>query len=368
MSLSLFGLERQNAPLSGELREAFSRVLSSGAFVLGEQVAAFERAVAEFVGVEHAVGLSSGTDALVCALQAVGSGPNTEVIAPAFSFFATAEAVRRVGATLRLVDVDPATLGLDPQAVRRTLTARTRAVVPVHLYGMPVALDELSKLVMETNVALIEDAAQAFGARFAGLPVGGWGTAGCFSFFPTKPLGGLGDGGMLVTRDSELAERVRRLRVHGASDKHCHLEIGGNYRLDALQAALLAVKLPRVEGWRRARAEHVARYREGLADLPELRLLEAPAGAESAHALFTVRVGGGCRDAVRQALAERGIATAVYYPRPLHLQPALSADFALGQFPEAERASEEVLSLPLFADMTRAEVGAVIDAIRDFFA
>jgi len=365
MSLSLFGLDRQNTALSGELREAFASVLSSGAFVLGQHVASFERAVAKLVGVKHAVGLSSGTDALICALHALGCGPGSEVIAPAFSFFATAEAVRRVGATLRLADVQPATLGLDPAAVRRALSPRTRAVLPVHLYGAPVALDELSELAREAGVALVEDAAQAFGARFAGRAVGSWGTAACFSFFPTKPLGGFGDGGMLVTDDGALADRVRRLRVHGASDKHHHVELGGNYRLDALQAALLSVKLPRVEAWRQARAEHVAHYREGLAGLEGIRLLEVPERAESAHALFTVRVSGaGRRDALAQALAARGIATGVYYPKPLHLQPALGADFAAGQFPEAERASEEVLSLPLFADMTRAEVSAVIDAVR----
>jgi dTDP-4-amino-4,6-dideoxygalactose transaminase len=367
--LTLFGLERQQAALAPRLQAVFARVLASGDFILGAEVEAFEHEVAGLLDVKHAVGLSSGTDALVCGLQLLGCGAGREVVLPAFSFFATAEAVCRAGARPRLVDITLDCFGMDLQAVSGVLGPSTGAVLPVHLYGAPADLQALLVLTREAGVPVIEDAAQAFGASFAGKSVGGWGTVGCFSFFPTKPLGGLGDGGMLVTDDAALAARCRRLRVHGASGKHCHQELAGNYRLDALQAALLRTKLEYVDGWRRARAEHVQVYRERLSTIGEVALPTLPQGAESAHALYTIRVLDGQRDALAEHLKRSGIPTAVYYPRPLHAQPALEfLGYRQGQFPAAEQASRQVLSLPLFAEMTRAEVALVSDAVCAFFA
>lgn len=366
--LDLFGVAGQNARLSADLRAAFGRVLDSGAFVLGAEVAAFEREVAEFCGVAHAIGVSSGTDALVCALTALGCGPGTEVVLPAFSFFATAEAVCRVGATPRFVDIELSAYGMDMEALRASLNGRTRAVVPVHLYGCPRGIGELCEWANEHGVGVVEDAAQAFGARFAERFVGSWGRLGCFSFFPTKSLGGFGDGGMVVTNDPELAERCRQLRAHGAVRKHEHAIVGGNYRLDALQAALLRVKLPHVETWRQARAAHALAYAAELADVPELALARSPALAESAHGLFTVRVLDGRRDELCRYLAARGIQSAVYYPRTLPAQPALAfLGHTSGDFPNAELACRQVLSLPLFAELTLQDRGRVVGAVREFF-
>lgn len=367
-ALDLFGLEAQNAALASELEAAFSRVLAAGNFILGAEVEAFEREVAAFLGAEHAVGVSSGTDALVCALQALGCVPGDEVVLPAYSFFATAEAVCRTGARPRFVDVELDSFGMDLGAVEAALGPRTRTFLPVHLYGCPVELDALKQMAVRAGVFVVEDAAQAFGATFGGRRAGTWGDAGCFSFFPTKPLGGFGDGGMIVTGDTGLAARCRSLRVHGASGKHQHAELGGNYRLDALQAALLRVKLGHVDRWRDARAALVTAYVQGLADVPEIRVPRLPSAAVSAHALFTVRVLDGQRDALARALASRGIKTAVYYPRPLHLQPALAAyGYRAGEFPRAELACEQVLSLPLFAAMSEASRSSVVEAIREYF-
>ncbi len=366
--LSLFGIERQNAAVASELSRALERVRASGSYILGEEVEALEREVADFVGAGHAVGVSSGSDALVCSLAALGCGPGSEVLVPAFSFFATVESVLRVGAKPRLVDIDLGSLAMDVEAASHALGAASAAILAVHLYGCPARLAELVALAEHQGVALVEDAAQAFGASFQGRRVGSWGTFGCFSFFPTKPLGGLGDGGMVVAHDAALAARVRRLRVHGAVGKHRHVEVGGNFRLDALQAAVLREKLPHVESWRARRAEHARRYREALGEVGELALLSEEPDAQSAHALFTLRVLDGQRDALQAHLEKRGIQAGVYYPRPLHAQPALAGLGTVnGQFPNAELASREVLSLPLYAELTPSQVDRVVHAVREYF-
>lgn len=368
MSIDLFAIDHQQTELQSELETACARVLASGRFILGPEVEAFERELADFVGVEHAIGVSSGTDALVCALGALECGPGSEVVLPAFSFFATAGAVRRVGATPRLADIELDSLGLDPAAAEAALGPLTRALLPVQLYGHPGRLAELSQLAEARSLALVEDAAQAFGASLHGRRVGSWGTLGCFSFFPTKPLGGFGDGGMVVTQRADLAARCRRLRGHGASGKHEHQEVGGNYRLDALQAALLRVKLSQVERWRALRAAVARRYRKALADLDGLVLPGEPEQGESAHALFTLRVLDRRRDALAAHLAEQGVSSAVYYPRPLHEQPALAdLGYRRGQFPNAELASQQVLSLPMSAGLSSADVDRVVEAIRGYF-
>lgn len=366
--LDLFGLGAEHARLEPELSAAFSRVLASGTFILGAEVEAFEHEVAAFLGVQHAVAVSSGSDALVCALTALGCGPGHEVVLPAFSFFATPEAICRVGAKPRFVDVELDGFGMDLGALEASLGASTRAILPVHLYGCPARLDELERIAARAELPIVEDAAQAFGSSFAGRAAGAWGRLGCFSFFPTKPLGGFGDGGMVVTSDAGLAARCKSLRAHGAAGKHQHAEIGGNYRLDALQAALLRVKLPLVERRRAARAAHAAAYVEGLRDVAELVTPRVPSGSVSAHALFTVRVLDGQRDGLARALLARGIQTAVYYPRPLPAQPALASyGYRAGQFPQAELACQQVLSLPLFAGMSESDRLRVVEAIHEYF-
>ena len=369
MAIPFLDLKNDHEPLRDDLEGAIRRVLQSGNYILGEEVSAFEGEVAEFLGVAHAVGVSSGSDALVTALLAAGVGPGDEVVTTPFSFFATVEAVLRVGAQPRFVDVDADTLMISPEAVRGALRSKTRAILPVHLYGNAAALEALEPIARGADVALVEDAAQAFGAALAGRSLGSWGAFGCFSFFPTKPLGGVGDGGLVVTEDADRAAHLRRLRVHGASARHAHTEWSGNYRLDELQAAVLRVKLTYVERWQKARAERVRRYLERLTKIDAIRTFDARRGERPAHALFTVRVLDGSRDRLRAFLRERGVATAVHYPTPLHAQPALAhwtVDPA--NFPNTELACRQVLSLPLFPSMTFGQVDAVLEAIEAFYS
>ena len=351
---------------AGELRAAFARVLASNQFVLGEEVTELEAELARYLSSAHAVGLSSGTDALVCALLALDIGPGAEVITTPFSFIATAEAIARVGARPVFADVDAVTLNLAPVAVARAVTPRTRAVLPVHLFGHPADVDALGAAA--PGVPIVEDAAQAIGARERGRAVGTIGRLGCYSFFPTKPLGGLGDGGMVVTRDGELAERMRRLRQHGAAEKHLYRELGGNYRLDALQAAFLRVKLPYLEAWLSERRAIAVAYAEGLAGIDALVLPVTREETAPAWAHYVLRVRDGRRDELGRHLDALGVSTAVYYPRPLHLQPVFAGlGYARGDFPNAERAADEVLAIPMFAGLTEAERGRVIEGVRGFF-
>lgn len=361
--VALCDLARQAAALRPELEAAAARVLASGAYVLGAEVEAFEREVAAFVGAPHAVGVASGTDALELALRAVGVGPGDEVLTTPFTFFATVSAILGCGAVPVFADVDPATLLLDPAAAAAVLARRprVRAIVPVHLYGHPAAVDELAAL----GPPLVEDAAQALGARSRGRAVGTLGAAGCFSFFPTKNLGAFGDGGLVTTADADLADRVRLLRGHGARPRYHHLEVGRNSRLDALQAALLRVKLPHLPGFLAARAAHAAAYTRDLAGVPGLTLPCPGEAVEQAWHQYTVRVDPARRDDLRRALDERGVATAVYYPSPAHLQPALAGlGHRPGDLPVAERACAEVLSLPLFPELRADERDRVVDALR----
>lgn len=352
-AVPLVDLGALHAPLAAQLDAAWHRVRSSERYVLGEEVAAFEAEAAHALGVEHAVGVSSGSDALLLALVAAGVAPGDEVVTSPLSFFATAGSILRLGARPVFADVAPRTLTLDPAHALGAVTGRTRAIVPVHLFGVPSAALE-----PPAGLAVIGDAAQAFGA--AGVARAGLATT--YSFFPSKPLGGFGDGGLVVTASEALAARVRRLRQHGVSAKHQHEELGGNHRLDALQAALLRVKLPHVGVWREARAERARRYNVAFADLPGFELpLDVPGAA---WALYTLRVASG-RDALRAWLSSLEIETALHYPVPLHLQPALAQlGYRPGAFPEAERASREVLSLPLHPSLSDAAQARVIEAVR----
>ncbi|RTH03485.1 erythromycin biosynthesis sensory transduction protein eryC1 [Thermus scotoductus] len=330
-----------------DLMAAITRVLRSGQFILGPEVEAFEREVAEYLGVKHAIGVNSGTDALVIGLRALGIGPGDEVITTPFSFFATAEAISLVGATPVFVDIDPKTFNLNPDLIAAAITPRTKAILPVHLYGRPAEMDPILDLAEAHGLKVLEDCAQAFGATYRGKKVGTLGHAGAFSFFPSKNLGAYGDGGLLVTNDDEVATLGRMLRAHGSKRKYYNETVGYNSRLDALQAAILRVKLPRVDTWNQARRQVALRYNELLADVPGLVLPEVSEG----HVFhqYTVRVLNGKRDEVQQRLDVQGISTLVYYPVPLHRLPVYG--YPSGSFPWAERLATEVLSLPIWPQM-----------------
>lgn len=344
-----------------ELQAKLESVLRSTRFVLGPEVEAFEREVAHWLGVRHAVSLNSGTDALVLGLLALGIGPGDAVATTAFTFVATAEAICRVGARPVFVDIDPATLNLDPARLEERLALEpVKLVIPVHLFGHAADMDAIGSICAERGVPIFEDAAQAFGATWRGRRVGSFGRAAAFSFFPSKNLGAYGDGGLLVTDDEALAETAIALRNHGARDKYQAASIGFNSRLDELQAAVLRIKLPRVDAWNERRREVARRYREALAAVD---WIEPPVETDGAHHVyhqFTLRVGDGRRDALERRLADAGIASAVYYRAPLHRLPPFPWDEPL---PETDRAADEVLSLPIGAHQPEAVTARVLDAI-----
>lgn len=364
-------LRRQHAALLPEFRRALDEVVASGGFVLGPTVAALESALAGHVGARAAVAVHSGTDALYLALRAIGISRGDEVIIPAFTFFATAEAILLLGATPVLADVTPETLLLDPACVAARITPRTRAIIPVHLYGQCAPTDGLASAIESApqaareQIVLIEDMAQALGASRAGNPAGSLAPLAALSFYPTKNLGALGDGGMLFAARAEDAIRLRALRDHGSSRKYHHEEAGLNSRLDALQAAFLLAKLPWLDAWTARRRAIAARFDAGLEDLPDLRIPSVESSNIHVFHLYTVR--SSQRDALQRHLADHGIEAGIHYPLGLHRQPALApfvADVEL--FPETDRASEEVLSLPIFPEMTDAEVVRVIEVVRAF--
>ncbi len=355
----------------GEYREAvlaaITRVVDSQEFILGPEVDRFEARLAEYMGLGHAIGVSSGTDALLVALMALDVGPGDEVVTSPFSFFATAGVVARLHAKPVFVDIDPGTFNVTPAGVRAAVGANTKAVIPVHLFGQ---MTDLGSLYMEGGPAIIEDAAQSLGARLHGEMTGHYGLCAALSFFPSKNLGCFGDGGAVVTRDPAFAERIRMLRVHGSKPKYFHHVVGGNFRLDALQAAVLAVKLPLLDGWAAARRRNAGRYDELLqqSGLVERGLVTPPAvapGAEHVYNQYVVRAAR--RDELAADLAARGIGTAVYYPRPLHLQPCFAdLGHGPGDFPHAERACAEVLALPIGPELHAHQLEAVVDAMRAF--
>jgi dTDP-4-amino-4,6-dideoxygalactose transaminase len=366
-SIPILDLDPEHDELWPELTAAFERVVRSGTFIGGAEVLAFEAEAAEWLGTRHAVGLNSGTDALVIALRALGVGPGDEVVTSPFSFFATAEAVSSVGATPVFVDVDERTFNLDPALLEAAVTERTKAVMPVHLYGRPADLDAVSVVAERHGLAVVEDCAQSFGAafspasRFAGRQTGTVGAVGCFSFFPSKNLGALGDAGMLVTDDDGLADAARALRSHGGRKKYHNETVGYNSRLDALQAALLRVKLPHVHANNAGRRAAAERYDALLAGLDGVVRPEVADG----HVFhqYTVRVLDGRRDAVHDALADAGVQTMVYYPIPIHRLPVYAA-LALGPFPVSERLAGEALSLPIGPTIAPDTQARVAEALR----
>lgn len=344
-------VKAQYAPLIPELKEAFARTLESGRFIFGPEVEGFEREAADQLGVQQTIGVANGTDALVLVLDALGIGPGDEVICPSFTFYATAESIARRGATPVFAEIDPATLNLDPADVERRITARTKALMPVHLFGRPARVEELRRF----GLPIVEDAAQAFGAPGIAMSI-----ASTFSFFPTKNLFALGDGGLIAANDADLAERLRLLRFHGSRAKKEFELVGYNSRLDAVQAAMLRVFLPHLDGWNRLRRAAAERYAElGLGELVELP------PDEPGHVYHMYCVRSAERDRLTAALQEAGIGCASYYEPPLHLQPALRyLGYAEGDFPETEKAARENLCLPLWAGIGEAEQAEVVGVLR----
>jgi dTDP-4-amino-4,6-dideoxygalactose transaminase len=365
MGVPLLDLQAQYRPIRDDLLSAIARVCDSQRFIMGPEVEALERELAGCIGVGEAVAVSSGTDALLATMMALGIGPGAEVVTSTYSFFATAGCISRLGAIPRFVDIDPVTYNLDVSAVRAAITPRTRAIMPVHLYGLCAEMDPLLEIASGAGIPLVEDACQAIGAECRGRQAGSMGAAGCFSFFPSKNLGAFGDGGLVTTNDTALAREIRLLRNHGAEPKYVHHRIGGNFRLDALQAAVLRVKLPHLGRWTEMRRRNASRYGElfeaagvaGAIDLPS-----EPRGFRHVYNQFVVRVPG--RDAVRERLAAAGIGTEIYYPVPFHLQPCFaSLGHSRGEFPRAEAAAASSLALPIYGELTREQQEAVVAAL-----
>ena len=365
MSVPLLDLQGQNRPLREEILAAIARVCDSQRFIGGPEVESFEREIADRLGVAHAIGLSSGTDALLVALMALGIGRDDEVIVPTFSFFATAGCVARVGGTPVLVDIDPATFNIDPASAAAAVTSRTRAIIPVHLYGQCADMDPLLDLARRRGIAVIEDAAQAIGAAYKGRPAGGMGQVGCFSFFPSKNLGAFGDAGLLATSDGALAHEARLLRNHGAEPKYFHKRIGGNFRLDALQAAVLRVKLPHLDRWTAMRRANADRYDALFAASHAADRIAVPARAPDRTHIFNqyvIRVPH--RDAVRARLEAAGVGSEIYYPVPFHLQECFAPlGHRPGAFPHAEAAAADTLALPIYGELTEPQQREVVNAV-----
>jgi len=365
MQVPSFDLTRQNSKLRDELMAAIGEVVDSGQFILGDSVERLEEAIAEICGVKHAIAVANGSDALYLALMAAGVGPGDEVITTPFTFFATAGSIVRAGAKPVFCDIDPKTFNIDPTQIEGKVTARTKAILPVHLYGQSADMDPINEIAAKYGLTVIEDAAQAIGAKYKGRPVGSLGDMACISFFPTKNLGAFGDAGMVVTKDDVLAERLRMLRVHGTRKKYYHEKLGINSRLDALQAAILNVKVKYLRGWIEARRSLAEGYDRGLALVGDVaRYPEVAQGMYHVYHQYTIRVPN--RDAVQEELRSRGVGSTVYYPLPLHLQPVFeNLGYKLGDFPESERAAEEVLSLPMFPELETCEQEYVMEQLCD---
>jgi dTDP-4-amino-4,6-dideoxygalactose transaminase len=368
ITVPLLDLQAQYAPLRDEILAAVTRVCDSQRFILGPEVAALEGELAPLIGVRHAVAVSSGTDALLLALMALGIGPGDEVVTTTYSFFATAGVIARLGARPVLVDIDLSTYNLDPGRVAAALTPRTRAIVPVHLFGMAADMDPIMKLAGSAGVPVVEDAAQAIGATYKSRPVGSIGAFGCFSFFPSKNLGAFGDAGLVTTNDDDLGRRARLMRTHGMEPKYLHQVVGGNFRMDALQAAILRVKAPHLARWTEARRANAARYRSlfqkaGLTDRVALPG-EVP-GRRHVFNQFVIRTSD--RDGLKRHLDARGIGTEIYYPVPFHLQPCFAhLGLKRGSLPHAERAADESVALPIYGELTAEQQNTVVQAVAEF--
>jgi dTDP-4-amino-4,6-dideoxygalactose transaminase len=370
VAVPLLDLAAQYRPIREDILSAITRVCDSQRFIMGAEVEALERELAARIGVAHAIAVSSGTDALLAALMALGVGPGTEVITPTYSFFATAGCVSRLGATPVFVDIDPDTINADPGAVARAVTPRTRAILPVHLYGLCADMDAILATARAAGVPVVEDAAQAIDARDHGRPAGTMGLMGCFSFFPSKNLGAFGDGGLVTTDDASLAVELRLLRNHGAEPKYHHSRIGGNFRFDALQAAVLRVKLPHLDGWTDARRRNADRYRTLFAEAgldSTVGLPREPVGFRHIYNQFVILAPR--RDDLRAHLSRRQVQTEVYYPIPFHRQACFAqVASAIDPFPCADRAADTSLALPIYGELTAEQQRHVVASIAEFYA
>jgi dTDP-4-amino-4,6-dideoxygalactose transaminase len=358
-------LAAQYASIGSEIRAAIERVLACQQFILGREGAALEEEIAKLCGVPHGVGLASGTDALILALRACGVKAGDEVLLPPFTFVATGSAVTALGARPVFADIRPETYNIDPTELARRVTPRTRAIVVVHLYGLPADMDPILAFAKSRKLPLIEDNAQAIGASYKGRRTGSLGDAACFSFYPTKNLGAYGDAGMVATNSAELAARIRTLRNHGQTGKYLSSEPGWNSRLDEIQAAILRVKLRHLADWQRMRQANAAEYTRLLNQIPGVMPPMVPEGYEHVFHQYTIRVER--RDALQQFLSARKIGSTVYYPHPLHLQPLYaSLGHKAGDFPHAERAAQEVLSLPMYPELRKEQIARVVETIAEF--
>ena len=367
MAVPLLDLKTQYAPLKQEVMARFEAILDSQYMIGGPEVTGFEAEAAAYCGTKHAIAVSSGTDALVAALMALDIGPGDEVITTPFTFFATAGAIHRVGATPVFVDIDPQTFLIRPDAVEAAITDKTKAIMPVHLFGQMADMDALADISEKhNNLPIIEDAAQAIGAAQRGHKAGSQGTIGCFSFFPSKNLGGAGDGGLITTQDDALAQKILMTRNHGAHDRYYHDFVGGNFRLDALQCAYLSVKLPHLDSWHEARRKNAAFYNERFATCKHIQTPVIALNNTSIYNQYTLRVAD--RDGLQAFLQERGIGCAVYYPLCLHQQACFKhLSQATGSLPESEKAAADVLSLPIYPELTEAQLNEVATAVLDFY-
>jgi len=367
MQVPMLDLQAQYRPLREEILAAVTRVCDSQRFIMGPEVDGLERELAAMLEVPHAIGVSSGTDALLLAMMALGIGHGDEVVTSTYSFFATGGCVARLGATPVFVDIDPASCNIDPAALAAAITPRTKAIIPVHLYGQSADLDAILAVATRAGVPVIEDAAQAIGARYKGRLVGGFGLIGCFSFFPSKNLGAFGDAGLVTTGNDDLAALLRRLRVHGADRQYYHRAIGGNFRIDALQAAVLRVKLPHLAGWTEGRRRNAARYDAWFRERGLTDRVTTPVVLADRHHIFNqyvIRVPN--RDAVKSHLESRGVGCAVYYPVPFHqLECFAYLGYRAGQFSHAEAAARDTLALPVFGELTEAQQRYVVDVVAE---
>lgn len=363
MKIPLMNLNAQYGELKESIDRTMREIAQSSRFILGEETESFEKDMREYCNTKYAVGVASGTDALILALTALGIKRGDEVITTPFTFVATGEAISRVGARPVFADIGPRTYNLDPVKVEKAVTSKTKAIIPVHLYGNPCDMDAISKIAREHKLKVIEDAAQAIGATYANRKIGSIGDAGCLSFFPSKNLGAFGDGGMVLTDNKDIAEKIRLLRVHGSALRYHHSVIGFNSRLDNLQAAILAIKLRKLDEWTEKRREIVKRYNAALKDIAVIP--EEQGKGRHVYHLYVIRVKQGMRDKLLSFLNESGVESRVYYPIPLHLQECyMELGYEKGDFPEAEKAASETLALPLFPELETKQQDFVVERVK----
>lgn len=370
MQVPLLDLKEQNAALRPEIEAAIGRVLDTNGFILGAEVAALETELASFCDVKHAIGCASGSDAILLALMALDVGPGDEVITTPYSFFATVSAITRLGATPVFVDIEPDFYNIDPSKIEEKITPRTKAIEPVHLYGQCAEMDAINEIASKHGIGVVEDAAQAIGAMDRGRQAGSMSAAGCFSFYPSKNLGGMGDGGFLTTNDDEIATKLRALRVHGAEERYFHKYIGLNSRLDGFQGSVLRVKLPHLDRWTESRRSNASLYRQLFSDAGLLKNISIPTEREGAYHIYNqyvIRVPNK-RNELRDFLTNNGVGTDIYYPVPLHMQECFSyLGYTKGDLPCSEQAADETLALPIFPELSQDQIEHVVSSIRAFY-